>query len=85
MPEVEQPKPEGPFLFKVNGVEIKADSRVLPARAILELAAEHHAMPGKPSDYALQGDKGLYRPDDPVDLLEDDVFITIPNTPTPVA
>ena len=85
MPEAENPKPEGPFVFKVNGIEIKADSRVLLARKILELAAEQHAMPGKPDEYVLQGDKGQYGPDDLVDLLEDNVFITIPNTPTPVA
>ena len=85
MPEAEQPKPEGPFLFKVNGVEIKSDSRELRAIEILTLAAEHHAMPGKPDEYVLQGDKGQYGPDDLVDLLEDDVFITIPTTPTPVA
>ena len=42
-------------------------------------------MPGKPDEYALQGDKGQYGPDDLVDLLEDDVFITIPTTPTQVA
>ena len=50
MPEAEQPKPEGPFLFKVNGIEIKSDSRELRASEILELAAEHHAMPGKPNE-----------------------------------
>ncbi len=85
MTEAGKKEPEGPFPFKVNGIEIKADARKLRARQILALASDHHAMPGKPNEYVLQGDKGQYAPDDEVDLLEDNVFITIPTTPTPVA
>ena len=83
MPETLQPG--GSFPFKVNGIEITADFNELSAGDILKLAAEHHAMPGKPEEYVLQGDKGQYAPDDLVDLLEDNVFITIPTAPTPVA
>lgn len=83
MPEALQPG--GSFPFKVNGIEITADFNELRALEILKLAAERHAMPGKPEDYVLQGDKRQYGPDDLVDLLEDNIFITIPTTPTPVA
>ena len=85
MSEVDELKPEDLYSFKVNGIEIKIGRQKLPASEILKLAAEHHAMPGKPEEYVLQGDKGQYGPDDLVNLLEDDVFITIPTAPTPVA
>lgn len=73
------------FELKVNGVEIKTPHQKLVAHDILELAEKHGAMPGKPEEYILQGDKGQYGWDDWVDLEEDNVFITIPNVPTPVA
>ena len=73
------------FTIKVNGIEIEVKRRRVTAREILELAKQHGAMPGKPEEYILQGDKGKYGPDDRVDLAEENVFITIPNTPTPVA
>ena len=75
----------GSFTFKVNGIEIKTDLSELLARQILALAAEHHAMPGKPDEYILQGDKGQYSRDELVDLAEDNIFVTIPTSPTPVA
>lgn len=73
------------FELKVNGVEIKTPHQKLVAHDILELAEKHGAMPGKPEEYILQGDKGQYGWDDWVDLEEDNVFITIPNAPTQVA
>lgn len=73
------------FSFKVNGIEIEVKRTKILASAILDLAAERGAMPGKPEDYILQGDKGPYKSDDWVNLEEDNQFITIPNTPTPVA
>ena len=73
------------FTIKVNGIEIEVKLRELTAREILELAKQRGAMPGKPEEYILQGDKGQYGPDDRVDLAEDNVFITIPDKPTPVA
>lgn len=79
-------KSEGKSLdVKVNGIQIKVKQQNLTAGEILEIAAKHGAMPGKPDEYILQGDKGEYGWDQTVDLLEDNVFITIPNTPTPVA
>ena len=73
------------FTFKVNGVEIQTDHQSLLAKEILELAKEKGAIPGNPEDYILQGDKGKYEQDAQVDLKEDNLFIAIPNKPTPVA
>ena len=78
-------KHDANFGFKVNGIDIKTPHQKLVARAILELAKKYEAMPGKPEEYTLQGDKGSYGWDDWVDLEEDNVFITIPITPTQVA
>ena len=71
--------------FKVNGVEIYTDHESLLAKEILELAKEKGAIPGKPEEYILKGDKGEYKGDDRVNLKEDNQFITIPDKPTPVA
>lgn len=73
------------FTFKVNGVEIYTDHESLLAKEILALAEEKGAIPGKPDGYILQGDKGKYKGDDRVNLKEDNLFIAIPNKPTPVA
>ena len=73
------------FVMKVNGIEISTDHRFLLAIDILRLAKEKGAIPGKPEDYLLKGDKGTYNSDDRVDLAEDNLFITIPDKPTPVA
>jgi hypothetical protein len=73
------------FTFKVNGVEIPTDHESLLAREILKLAEEKGAIPGNPEDYILQGDKGEYKQDDQVNLKEDNLFIAIPDKPTPVA
>ena len=73
------------FDLKVNGIEIPTEHQKLVAHDILELAEKHGAIPNKPEDYILQGDKGQYGWDDWVDLEEDSRFITIPKAPTPVA
>ena len=73
------------FPFKVNGIEIEVQDRRLSARDVLILAKERGAMPNDPETYLLQGDKRLYQLNDQVDLEEDAVFITIPDTPTQVA
>ena len=72
-------------IFKVNGVEIRTDHQSLSAKKILELAKEKGAIPGNPEDYILKGDKGEYKGDDGVNLEEDNLFIAIPDRPTPVA
>ncbi|MXX14821.1 MAG: hypothetical protein F4Z86_15480 [Gemmatimonadetes bacterium] len=74
------------LIFKVNGEEIYADHESLLAEEVLKLAKEKGAIPGNPEDYILQGDKGKYKGDDDrVNLEEDNLFIAIPNKPTPVA
>ena len=73
------------FDFKVNGIEIRVTQQRILAHDILELAKKAGAIPGNPEEYILQGDKGQYAQDAWVDVLEDNVFITIPSTPTPVA
>ena len=73
------------FEVKVNGIQFEVEQQIVKAGVILELAAKHGAMPGKPEEYILQGDKGEYGWEDSIDLLQDSIFITIPNTPTQVA
>ncbi len=73
------------FEFKVNGVEVRTEHQSLLAKRILELAKEKGAIPGDPDGYILQGDKGKYKEDDSIDLEQDNLFIAIPNKPTPVA
>ena len=85
MAETEREALRQGFPFKVNGVQVESERQKLLARDILELAREKDAIPGKPDDYTLHGDKGEYRPDAWVDLEQDNVFITVPNTPTRVA
>ena len=73
------------FTLKVNGIEMTMSTARVIAYDILELAEKNGAIPGNPVDYLLQGDKGQYGWDNWVDLEEDNVFLTIPNQPTPVA
>ena len=73
------------FTLKVNGTEIDTLHQKLVAHDILELAEKNGAIPGRLKDYLLQGAKGQYGWGDWVDLEEDNLFITIPNKPTPVA
>ena len=73
------------YILKVNGVQFLSARQTLTAGAILLLALEHHAIAGKPSEYLLRGEKQTYRPDQVVDLAEDNVFIALPDKPTPVA
>ena len=73
------------IVFKVNGIEIETEELELAAGQILELAKAAGAMPGNPDQYILQGDKGRYEPSDTIDLREDNIFITLPNTSTEVA
>ena len=75
----------GLYEIKVNGIEIDVKRQEITAGEILELAKERGAVPGKPEEYVLQGDKGRYGPDDLINLEEDNIFITLPIAPTPVA
>lgn len=73
------------FALKVNGIEMTMSYIGVVAHDILERAKKNGAIPGKPEDYLLQGDKGQYGRNDWVDLEEDNRFIAIPNVSTPVA
>lgn len=73
------------FAIKVNGMEMPMRDERVVAHDILELAEKRGAIPGKPDEYELQGDKGRYGWEDMVNLSEDSVFITLRKGPTPVA
>ena len=73
------------FEFTVNGIQLDSGEQILTAAEILDLARQKGAIPGKPSSYILTGIKRDYAADDKVDLAEDDLFVTVPNTPTQVA
>lgn len=73
------------FTLKVNGVEMQMGQEKVVAHDILELAEKEGAIPGKPENYLLDGDKGRYGWDDWVNLSEDSVFITLRDAPTQVA
>jgi len=73
------------YEYKVNGVQLVSEEETLTATEILEFAREKGAIPGKPDGYILKGTKKDYDGDDVVDLAEDNLFITVPSTPTQVA
>ena len=85
MTEMDKTDDRGHYVFKVNGFDIEVDYRLITARRILELAKVRGAIPDNPDEYALEGDKGRYAPDQSIDLAEENVFYTVRNTPTPVA
>ena len=78
MAEAEKNQEDGAYNFKVNGIEFEIKRRIVLAREILEIAAKQGAMPGKPDEYVLEGDKGRYEADSKIDLAEDNIFITLP-------
>ena len=73
------------YEFKVNGTGFSTENRILTALEILTIAKRGGAIANNPERYALRGDKGEYQGTDRVDLAEDNVFITAPIGPTPVA
>ncbi len=73
------------FTLKVNGIEMQMEHEKVVAHDILELAEKEGAIPGKPENYLLDGDKGRYGRNDWVNLSEDSVFITLRDAPTQVA
>ena len=76
------------FKFTVNDVHLETEYEKLTGLEILEMAAAHGAIDGKPEDYILQSldaDDRQYKPDDPVDLSVDHQFIALHSGPTPVA
>ena len=73
------------FEVKVNGTEFVMEDPSPTALEILVLAKQRGAIPNDPEGYVLQGDKGEYQGNQRVNLAEDNVFITIPVSPTSVA
>lgn len=73
------------YEVKVNGEQFYSRTQTLTAEALLILAKDKKAIPGEPKDYKLKGDKGEYEDQDVIDLLEDNIFLSVPRQPTPVA
>ena len=84
-PKVDRRVEEGIHNVKVNGIDIPVQGEKVVALDILKFAKEKGAIPGNPENYTLHGEKGEYAPKDSVNLSDDNVFITVPNTPTQVA
>ena len=78
-------KPESGYEFKVNGEQFEAGLPELTALEILAIAKQGGAIPNNPDEYALKGEKGEYRGNDTVNLIDDNVFITVPVGRTPVS
>ncbi len=77
----------GRYEFKVNGVEFTMENPNPTASEILAIAIDGKSVPNPKAaeGYILRGDKGEYQGGTRIDLSIDNVFITIPTGPTPVA
>lgn len=73
------------FKFKINGIEIDSDRKVLTATEILEIAEERSAIPGQANEYVVLGQEREYLSEDEVDIEVDFVLLSVPNAPTQVA
>lgn len=75
------------YVLKVNGEEMEMQCRVVVAHDILELAEKRSAIQGKPEEYYLESaiEDKRYGFDEKVDLEKDNIFVAVPNKPTPVA
>lgn len=73
------------FKFKINGVEIVTDKPSLNAGEILKIAKEQHAISREVEEYILLGQNREYAQVEEVDIVIDDLLISIPTGPTPVA
>ena len=76
------------YPFEVNGEKLQSVHERLVAEDILIHAEKKGAIPGTPKNYILvsrSGEATQYKLDDWVDLDRDNIFITVPNTSTPVA
>ena len=76
---------DGKYDFKVNGTEFQTEYQSPTALEILMIAKQGGAIPNNPDEYMLQGEKGVYQGVERVNLEEDNVFLTIPTSSTPVA
>ncbi len=73
------------YEFKVNGEQFATAKAELTALEILTIAKQGGAIPNNPEEYALKGEKGEYQGNDTVNLVDDNVFITVPVGSTPVS
>lgn len=73
------------FKFKINGVEIATDRSRLNAGEVLKIAKERHAISGEVEEYILLGQNREYALVEEVDVVVDDLLVSIPTGPTPVA
>ena len=76
------------FTCTVNNVKFDSRYEKLTALEVLELAAQHSAIDGKPDDYSLQSlkdDGREYKAEDTVDLTVDNEFIALLSGSTMVA
>ena len=78
-------KPENGYEFKVNGEQFATEKPELTALEILTIAKQGGAIPNNPDQYALKGEKAEYRGNQLVNLIEDNVFITVPVGSTPMS
>ena len=76
---------QGKYEVKVNGEEFQIDNSHPTAAQILAEAYERKLIVNSPDSYILSGEKGEYKGNDRIDLAQDNVFLTIPIGPTPVA
>ena len=86
-PPNDEGKPREGFPFELNGEKLFAPREKMLPPEILEIAWEMKILPFKPDKYQLVSarDRTIYKADDTVDLVKDDVFIAQPTEPTPVA
>lgn len=76
------------YPFEVNGEKFQSVHERLVAEDILIHAKKKGAIPRAPKDYILVSQNAAatqYKLDDWVDLDQDNIFMTVPNTSTPVA
>ena len=78
-------KPENSYEFKVNGEQFATKLPELTALEILVIAKQGNAIPNNPEEYILKGEKAQYQSTDVVDLVADNVFITVPKGSTPTS
>ena len=80
-------KPREGFPFELNGEKLFAPREKMLPLEILEIAWEMKILPFKPDKYRLVSAKDgtIYKADDTVVLVEDNVFIAQPTESTPVA
>ena len=83
----DQGKPREGFPFELNGEKLFAPRQKMGPPEILDIAWEMKILPFEPDKYLLVSSKdgSVYKADDYVDLVDDNVFIAQPTASTPVA